>query len=647
MFLTLAKHNFCMNKLFTSLLLAGAVIFSGQAFAQLPQPLSNGYIRTNLNPVRFLVNSPASIGGLKRASIADWGGSAIPPLLNVPVVRGLDSLAASPLTNAAAISGKVCLLFRGGGISFAQKAQYAFAAGAVGVIIVNNIPGEPIKMGNTGTTTYTSPIVMVTNADGVAMNNILLSSGSVNVSIGSWSLATHDLGIVPGYQSTPHALSIPYSQLSIGAGRLPYRNFSGGAVANFGTSAETNISVTDTVTWMPTSGAPSVVHTGGYTVPNIGISDSVKFGFGGTTSPWSLTAPTSTGMYQYKYSLNYANTDGIPQDNTLTYNQYVTDSIFCKGLYDFTKMQPNVSSGIQPAGISTAFCMGPMYYMARGKFAAKKIQYSIYTNAATLSGEEAIALLFKWVDGANGQPIDSFAEGDELTLVGINRKTFTTTDSSGKMVTVPVLDPTIATKTVVLDSNAWYWVSLQASANCFIGMDYSTSFFTRSYIQQVMIKNNDMPELLWNDDYTNLGGSSTALLPFPFGGNAYQIDSTFFDRFQYIPALAFHISKNQIGTVIPPSTSVGSEVNTGIGSVTTFPNPAAEDFNVAINLSEHQKSVAVRLLDVTGRIVWKKDLSDIKDVTLVVPSGGLPTGNYYLAIFGDNGHIVNKVSIKH
>ncbi len=641
-----------MNKLFTSLMLAGAIMVCGQAQAQtIPQPLSNGYIKTNLAAVRFLVNTPSNLSGLKIVTQAPWGTQN--PLYNAPVVRGFDSLAALPLTNPSAIAGKVCLLFRGGGISFSQKADYAKNAGAIGVIIVNNIPGPALGMAQTGTNGPGIPVFMVSMADGIAMNNALINSTPVTISTSPWSIAAHDLGLVQNMQSTPHAMSIPYSQLSAGANRLQYRNFVGGAVANYGTSLETGITVAETVTWQPTTGASSVVHTGTYTVPNMGAPssgsplDSVRFGFGGSTSPWSLTAPTSTGTYKYKYDLTFGATDAVPEDNTLTYTQYVTDSIFCKGAYDYTKMQPNISQGIQPSGVSTAFSMGPLFYMAKGKFAARKIQYSVSKNAVpTLDQEEAIALLYKWVDGANGQPLDSFVEGDELNLVGINRKLFTTADSVGKVFTVNVLDPTTPTKTVSLDSNAWYWVSVQASNTCFIGMDYTTGFFTRSYIQKLLLKNDDLPELLLVDDYSSLSGSSTALLPYPFGGNAYQIDSTFFDRFYYIPALALHISKNQIGAVLPNGvTTTGT--NSGFGTLNIYPNPANDQLSVELKLNEVQNTVAIRLLDVTGKIVKKIDMKQTRGESFTISCSDIPAGNYYLAVFGDNGHTVNKVSIKH
>jgi len=52
--------------------------------------------------------------------------------------------ASAPLTNSAAVAGRIVLIDRGA-VTFSEKAQYAMAAGATGIIVVNNIPGNPIR----------------------------------------------------------------------------------------------------------------------------------------------------------------------------------------------------------------------------------------------------------------------------------------------------------------------------------------------------------------------------------------------------------------------------------------------------------------------------------------------------------------------
>lgn len=637
-----------MNKFFTSLvMLAAGCFFVLQSKAQVPQPRSandegNGRIRENLGNPRLFVNSPASVAGLKKITIASWGNQGNPPVLNMPVVKGLDTLAASPLTNGSSISGKVCMLYRGGGITFAQKAQYAANAGAIAVIIVNNVSGDPAGMANTGSAILSIPIVMVSDVDGNAINSVLSAGGTVRVSIGGWGLAPgHDLSIVPAYQSLPHALNIPYSQLSVGAGRMPYANYPGGAIANKGVFTESGVTVMDTVKWNPSSGSATTVHTGSYSVPTIAPADSVMFGFAAPNSSWSLSAPSELGYYSYKYDISYGNSDTLPNDNTYTYNQYVTDSIFCKGTYDYTNGRPHITLSVQP-GVTTpiTFCFGPLYYMARGKYYARDMQYYVASNNPTLSGEESYALLFKWSDGSNTQPLDSFVQGDELKLVGLGRKAYGPNDSN-QYTTVNLL--TTNNKPVILDSNAWYWTAVQVTTTCFLGVDGDASYFTRSYVQSRQYANRDMPELLFTNVYTSLSGSSDTLTPYPFtGANGIQnVNEAFYERMNSIPNIAFRISKNQAGV------GVENVATNDVGSMKIYPNPADKVITAELKLRGNANKVEYRLLGLNGHVVYKLNKANVLNDVVTIPSQNIAAGIYYLAAFTEAGHVVERVVVQH
>lgn len=634
-----------MNRVFTilSFLLAG-VLFSNTSVGQ-NQPRDTNTKRTNLGVTRLYVNSPAAVAGLKRITVATWGGTGNPSILNTPIVRGLDSLALSPLTNNTAVNGNICLLYRGGGVTFAQKVQYAVNAGARAVIIVNNIAGDPIGMSNTGTVTYNIPIMMVSDVDGNAINDILRNGGTVNATISDWSLnLAHDLGFVRGYQSLPHAMSIPLNQLSKGANRLPYRNLIGGAVANFGTNNETNVTVLDTVTWNPQSGSVTTVHTGSYSIANINSADSMRFGFGASSSNWTLPSPNGTGYYRYKYSINYSLNDDEPLNNVYSFDQQVTDSIFCKGTYSTTTNQPVATVSFRPAAASvTTYSWGPMYYLADGKYYARKMQYFISTSAANLTGEESIGLVFKWTDGSNAQPLDSFVEGDELILVGIGRKAYTAADTVGST-TINLATPS-TNRAVVVDSNSWYWTSVQVtqgSNSLFIGCDENASYFTRMYLQDNQNSFNEMSNLIHTTDYSTLSGSSTALVTLPFGGHGYDIDSSFYSNLYYIPNIALHLSKNKVGV------SVENAKTKTIGEIKVSPVPASSHINVDVKLNAAYGKMAYRLVDLKGSIVYKIDRENGLSDSFSIPCNELPSGIYYLAAFTESGlNAVEKVIIQH
>jgi hypothetical protein len=85
------------------------------------------------------------------------------------------------LVNAGAVSGNIAVIDRGV-CSFVIKAQLAQAAGAIGVIIVNNVAGPAPALGGTDPSIII-PVVSVSLADGTAIKNALLG-GPVNVTLG-------------------------------------------------------------------------------------------------------------------------------------------------------------------------------------------------------------------------------------------------------------------------------------------------------------------------------------------------------------------------------------------------------------------------------------------------------------------------------
>lgn len=76
-----------------------------------------------------------------------------------------------PLTNEAALNGKVALIDQGL-CSFTAKASKAQAAGAIGVIVVNNVETRPIAMGGSDPT-ITIPVVMISLKSGSVIKTAL------------------------------------------------------------------------------------------------------------------------------------------------------------------------------------------------------------------------------------------------------------------------------------------------------------------------------------------------------------------------------------------------------------------------------------------------------------------------------------------
>lgn len=147
--------------------------------------LWNGGSQTNCT---FLnVNAPAAISGLKSIALASYNpNQAFNITANLVLVQdgvGTSSDGCSALTNAAAVAGKIAVVDRGT-CSFYIKTQFAQQAGAVAVIIANNVSGStPPAMSGTPTLPITIPTVSVTQADGNAIKTQLAVPATVNATL--------------------------------------------------------------------------------------------------------------------------------------------------------------------------------------------------------------------------------------------------------------------------------------------------------------------------------------------------------------------------------------------------------------------------------------------------------------------------------
>lgn len=133
------------------------------------------------------LTAPSSIAGSYSVGTAAFG-----PALSSPGVTGDIALAqdpsnaagpsttdaCSPLTNAAQVFGKIALADRGT-CTFVAKAQNVQAAGAIGLIVADNVAGAPPAGLGGADPTITIPVVRITLADG---NVIKAGLGSATVS---------------------------------------------------------------------------------------------------------------------------------------------------------------------------------------------------------------------------------------------------------------------------------------------------------------------------------------------------------------------------------------------------------------------------------------------------------------------------------
>ena len=133
----------------------------------------------------LVVNTPDAIAGTYRAAPADFGAEIDATGVSGDLEKVTDINGTSRGCGGLVgfTPGKIALIDRGG-CEFGEKARHAETAGAIAVVIVNNVDGPPVPMGpgNLGGT-VTIPAVMVAKATGDQIKPQLANGEVVNVSM--------------------------------------------------------------------------------------------------------------------------------------------------------------------------------------------------------------------------------------------------------------------------------------------------------------------------------------------------------------------------------------------------------------------------------------------------------------------------------
>lgn len=120
-------------------------------------------VASTLGTARLRVNSPGATN--YTVGTADFGSRLSSPGLTANVTQASPADGCSALTNSGSISGRIALIDRGT-CTFVTKVKNAQNAGAVGVIVANNVASPAVIQMGGGDITITIPTVMISQADG-------------------------------------------------------------------------------------------------------------------------------------------------------------------------------------------------------------------------------------------------------------------------------------------------------------------------------------------------------------------------------------------------------------------------------------------------------------------------------------------------
>ena len=461
----------------------------------------------------------------------------------------------NPLINN--LTGKIAVCFRNT-CEFGAKALNAQNAGAVGVIVINREPTVIAMGAGASGANVTIPVVMLTLADGLSLI-AEMANGPVVMFLGNKTgLFPNDGGISAGAALLPRQALIP-SQLAQNG--TEYNFDLGARVYNYGNQAQTNMTLTATIT--NPSGA--TVYNNQASGISLAPGDSIDVDPTQVNNlPNFSLASYQEGTYTLTYTLGLSDGDDYDADNILTTTFTVTDSLYGFAQADPTTGSPTGGNYYRPSNNNQTFSTCQVIDNANAsRIQANGLWFSATTDAAsgvTLTGEEMAVYLYKWED-VFADLNDANLAFNTLTEVASGYYYYPD-DLQGQTVYGAFANP------AALENNQRYLACVQTvNLNLYLGHENSTN-------------------LTWNEDYylqpMTPNESDGTYYPGGFGAD--------------LPSsMAVAISDNEVSI---------SELNTVAGKA--FPNPANDIVTVAI---EGEGTAQLTVTDIAGKVAMATTLN--------------------------------------
>lgn len=225
------------------------------------------------------------------------------------------------------LTDKIAVLYRGT-CEFGTKALNAQNAGAIGVIIINSLPGAPVAMGaGADGAAVTVPVVMISNIDGALLRDEI-DAGATEVFIGSKNgLYANDLGFTPADHLRAQSFG-NLQQLSQDASEFEVEL--GSWVRNYGTNDQTDVVLNCTVTL-----EGSELHSTSSDPFSIASGDSLWV-------PLDEFSQSSyaNGYYEVVYSVSSGAADEADYDNSQDADFVMGEDVFSMAALDEGTMLP-------------------------------------------------------------------------------------------------------------------------------------------------------------------------------------------------------------------------------------------------------------------------------------------------------------------
>jgi len=491
----------------------------------------------------------------------------------------------------ANINGKIAVVYRGE-CEFGAKALNAQIAGAIGVIIINNISGSPVGMGAGAVgANVTIPVVMISDVAGANLKDAINAGGVIAFIGNKTNFYNYDLGIF-----NQHILRAPSAATNIdlaqAAGEYAFKV--GAVVNNYGSLAQTGIKLSATITLNGNE-----VYSQTSQNFDLASGDSLF-----VLLPDANIANYSQGHYTLRYNISSPNPDEFPGDNELSSNYFMNDTMFTYARVNpITNILEN-TAGYRSTTATSNFDVCILFKSPNAsRVKVKGLKFKAVTNAEnSLAGEFIQTRFVQWNDpfvniddpAINVQLLDVLATG-EYDYVE---------DLQGQTIYVPFDSP----EGILLQNNQRYLACASTlSQNVFFGFDTSIDYFqnTEEYKEPIFIT-------VSNTNYGLLG----------FGTDA-------------VPSLALEL--------VNLETSVNNVDQNS--EITPYPNPAAD--RLFIPFGSDKKGMAdLMVFDITGKLVLTERVNVTNQNIKTMETGSLENGSYLFQVtYADGSKSSFKVLI--
>ncbi|WP_107039222.1 T9SS type A sorting domain-containing protein [Brumimicrobium mesophilum] len=541
--------------------------------------------------------SPAAIQGNYGMTYGEPGSSWGNPDLGIPAnsvedelaLYETDSTACTAATNAAALAGKIAVVYRAD-CEFGDKVMNAEAAGAIACVIINNVPGAPISMGaGVNGPSVGIPAVMISDVDGATLV-AEMQNGPVTVFIGNkLGYFSNDLGLKissilrPTYSSIPSAIATDGTEYQVDVEAYGF---------NYGSLDQTDVTLNAIITLNG-----SEVYNETSAPVSIDSGDSALFSL-----PSFAPATWTEGYYSLEYYVTSDVSDDYDFDNTLESDFVISDSKLAYANIDETTMMPSELSGLRPIDASGnaiphfSSCITFQDENA-SRLAPQSISFSASkaTSATdpSLIGEELLIQVYTWDDvfvdlndPGFTNPIGSYAE----IMLGDYEYT---ADIPGEVVTASFDNNDI----VALQDNQRYLFCVNTfNAELYFGHDASRDYtYNRDYYVQPL---------------------------FPIEANPGSFNPNGFGP-ETVPGVT--VSFIDANTVNLKNEKLAIKMN-------AYPSPASDILNVDFNSNEVNK---VELINMMGQTVVSQNVSNNVETT-TMDVAGVENGVYIVKVYLDN-----------